>query len=58
MGLHHYPNIEDYWKDNILYECVVPKVMTKTFFKLISTIFHFPEKSLENIDKIEIRIII
>ena len=34
MGLHQYSNIEDYLKENLLYECVVPKVMTKTFFKL------------------------
>ena len=44
MGLHQYQNIEDYWKDNILYECIVPKIMSKTFFKLISTTLHFPEK--------------
>ena len=54
MGLHQYPNIEDYWKDNILNEYVVPKVKTKAFFKLISTTLHFPEKSLENTDKIKI----
>ena len=56
MDLHQYPNIEDYWKDNILYECVVPKVMTKTIFKLIFKTLHFPGKSQENPDKIEIEV--
>ena len=55
MCLHQYPIIEDYWKNNILYECVVSKVMVKIFFKIISAIFHFPEKSLEIADKIEIK---
>jgi len=48
MGLYKNPHIEDYWKSNILYECFIPKVMTKANFKLLSIILHFPEKIWKN----------
>jgi len=44
MGLHKYPNFEFYWNDSVIYKNVVNKIMSKTYFFLVSKALHFPEK--------------
>ena len=55
--MYKYPHIEDYGQPNSLYECTVPKSMTKALLNLFqqhSKTLGFPEKNLEIIDKTEI----
>jgi len=51
MGLHKYPNFEFYWNDSQIYQNVVSKIMSKTYFFLISKALHFPEKEDKDDDK-------
>jgi len=44
MGLHKYPRLEYYWRDNIIYKNVLNKVMQQNYFFLLSKCLHFPEK--------------
>jgi len=51
MGLHKYPNFEFYWNDSEIYKNVVGKIMSKTYFFLISKALHFPEKETDKDEK-------
>ena len=48
MGLYKYSSIEEYWKDGLLHESMLKKIMPRAYFQMISTSLHFPEKINDN----------
>lgn len=48
IGLYKYSSIEEYWKDGLLHESIFKKIMTRTYFQMISTSLDFPEKINDN----------
>ena len=56
MGLHKYPSIECYWKNDTLYDNIISKIMSKECYFLLEYSLYFPTKSNDestniNIDK-------
>ena len=57
MGIHHYPQISNYYweNNNICYSSILPKIISKNYFKLIGAALHMPindsnpfEEAVEN----------
>ena len=50
MGIHKYPSIDNYLENNTLYKCIIPEIMSKTYYYLLAFSLHFEEKENHLVD--------
>ena len=53
MWLHKYPSIDNYWKNRSQYKCLIPEIMSKTYYYLLAFSLHFEEKANQEIENID-----
>ena len=53
MGIYKYPSIDNYWENNSLYKCIIPEIISKTYYYLLAFSLHFEEKENHNNENID-----